>query len=85
MKSYVQYKFNQEQLTAELTTCGSTEMVVVTQFMDVGWDPVEQKEVQGLKIQIQMSPSDARELAENLLKAADHADEMGQAKSNRRY
>lgn len=84
MKSYVQYKFNQEHLQTELTTCGSNEMVVVTQSTELSWDPVEQKEVQGLKIQIQMSPSDARELAENLLKAADHAEEMGQTKPNRR-
>jgi len=84
MKSWVQYKFEQER-GQSVETAGSNDMVVVTQVVESTWDPMKQEEVQGAKVQIHLSPDDARELAENLLKAADHADEMGQAKSNRRY
>lgn len=84
MKTYIELKFRQDG-GPELNTAAYEDRILVSQVFQRHWDPDQNCEVEGARVEMSMSPEDARELAENLLKAADHADEMGSSKSGRRY
>lgn len=52
------------------------EGVQVNHIIGSHWDPRENTEVKSVTQSMLLNSTDARELAANLLKAADHADEV---------
>lgn len=84
MKTYQTLTFTTDQ-GADLKV-DAYEGVTVSHIIGSHWDPNENKEVQAATFQMNMTSEDARELAANLLKASDFADEAEKNKpKQRRY
>lgn len=80
MRSDLEYFFTGDANAAELRVKGQIDVVTLTYHQPDHWDPSAQKEVHGDRGGVSLSPSDARELAEMLLKAADHMEELNRSR-----
>ena len=84
MKSYQELTFTTESGGDVKTS--AYDGVTVQHIIGSHWDPNENKEVQAATFNLHLTSEDARELAANLLKAADFADEAEKNKpKQRRY
>ncbi len=78
-----------QQLTFSLDRGGEIQTtaydgVSIGYSLGLHWDPTKGEEVAESKLEIHLSSDDARELAANLLKAADFADEAEKNKPKQR-
>lgn len=65
----------------KLEVDGNGESILITRTRSSGWDHVNQTETKEEVTQIQLSPEDAVELAEMILKTKDHVNELERARA----
>lgn len=75
MKSNATFQFSQDDGT-NINTCGYDETVLLEQTAPTLWSAQSNSETPGKKTLIELTVEDARELAANLIRAADFADEV---------
>ena len=82
MKTYSILAFHKDD-GAEVKVISGERGISLQNVIGASWDPVKQ-EVSAATMNMDLNSEDARELAANLLKAADFADEAEKSSSRKR-